>query len=264
MKKSIEDKYAVSAGEALEIMNKYKEYATAKSYTPDDMGMNILTRILENIPGTVMVIDLHKNQYVYVNGPTVLGFDSKEFLEGGLARALLIFPAAHGYVMTQQIFPRMFQYFEEYCTKVDFKDIHVSYQTQLTHKDGTTHWYEHSVKVISTDELKRPHLLLKNINNINQHKKDNNIDFIVSYTNKENCTKILYEDRYLPEITNTVLSTREGQVLSLISMGMTSAQISDRLCISQHTVNTHRKNILKKTFCKGTADLTIFAMKQEK
>lgn len=264
MKKSIEEKFVLSANDANDFLNKYKEYATAKSYKPQDMGMNILSRVLDNIPGTVMVIDLSKNTYVYVNGPEILGFDKIEFLEGGLARALLAFPAAHGYVMTQQIFPRMFQYFEEYCTKVDYKDIHVTYQTQLTHKDGSTHWYEHSIKVISTDELKRPRLILKNLNNIQQHKKDDTIDFVVSYTNNENLTTILYEDRYLPEITDTVLSAREGQVLSLISMGMTSAQIADRLCISQHTVNTHRKNILKKTFCKGTADLTIFAMKQKK
>jgi len=103
-------------------------------------------------------------------------------------------------------------------------------------------------------------MLLKSLQDIQDYKKDSYIDFTISYTNSDYKTEVLFEERHLPEITNTVLSEREGQVLSLISMGFTSAQIADKLFISQHTVNTHRKNILRKTFCKGTADLAIFAL----
>jgi len=43
-------------------------------------------------------------------------------------------------------------------------------------------------------------------------------------------------------------------------MRKTNPQIANKLFISQYTVNTHEKNILRKTFCKGTADLAIFAL----
>ena len=109
--------------------------------------------------------------------------------------------------------------------------------------------------------MQRPRLLLKTLQNIQEYKKDSHIDFAISHINTDtNKTEVLYEEQYLPEISNTMLSEREAQVLSLICVGMTSVQIADKLCISQHTVNTHRKNILRKTFSKTTADLAIFAL----
>lgn len=43
-----------------------------------------------------------------------------------------------------------------------------------------------------------------------------------------------------------LLSPREKEILSLIRQGLPSKQIADRLCISVHTVNRHRQNIICK------------------
>lgn len=45
---------------------------------------------------------------------------------------------------------------------------------------------------------------------------------------------------------NKILSARERQILALIDSGMTSADIAVGLCISRHTVNRHRQEILRK------------------
>ena len=45
---------------------------------------------------------------------------------------------------------------------------------------------------------------------------------------------------------NTLLSEREKDVLRMIGEGKASKEIADKLCISTHTVNCHRQNILKK------------------
>ena len=42
------------------------------------------------------------------------------------------------------------------------------------------------------------------------------------------------------------LSKREKEIFKLISHGISSKEISDILCISIHTVNNHRKNIIRK------------------
>lgn len=46
---------------------------------------------------------------------------------------------------------------------------------------------------------------------------------------------------------NILLSEREKEILRMIGEGKASKEIADNLCISTHTVNGHRQNILKKT-----------------
>ena len=49
------------------------------------------------------------------------------------------------------------------------------------------------------------------------------------------------------------LTKREKQILALISEGLLSKQIADRLCISEHTVNRHRQNIIERLGVSNTA-----------
>lgn len=52
-------------------------------------------------------------------------------------------------------------------------------------------------------------------------------------------------------------TSRELEILQLISKGMDSEHIASKLHLSPHTVNTHRRNILKKTDQTSTQDLVI-------
>ncbi len=62
-------------------------------------------------------------------------------------------------------------------------------------------------------------------------------------------------------IKKNIISTREKEVLFLISIGMTTKEISQKLFISNSTVNTHRKNLLRKTQTRNTAELICLAIK---
>lgn len=69
----------------------------------------------------------------------------------------------------------------------------------------------------------------------------------------------LIEDLILKPSENFVLSEREKDVLALVAKGLSSKEIADKLNISLHTVNSHRKNIVKKTNIKSVAGLTMYA-----
>ena len=56
------------------------------------------------------------------------------------------------------------------------------------------------------------------------------------------------------------LSEREHDVLIQIVKGLSNKEIADILCISVHTVITHRKNITRKLNIHSTAGLTIYAI----
>lgn len=58
-----------------------------------------------------------------------------------------------------------------------------------------------------------------------------------------------------------VISKREQEVIILISEGFTNGQIADKLFLSNHTVNSHRKNIMAKLGVKNTAGIVMYAVK---
>jgi DNA-binding CsgD family transcriptional regulator len=60
-----------------------------------------------------------------------------------------------------------------------------------------------------------------------------------------------------------VLSRREKEVLALIAEGYTSPQMAEKLFVSPHTVDTHRKNLLMKLDVKNTATLIRFAVEHK-
>ena len=55
------------------------------------------------------------------------------------------------------------------------------------------------------------------------------------------------------------LSERETEILTLVAEGRSSRDIAEQLHLSHHTINTHRKNILKKLACKSAAELMNYA-----
>lgn len=59
-----------------------------------------------------------------------------------------------------------------------------------------------------------------------------------------------------------LLSKREKEILHHISKGETSQQIADSLFISRYTVETHRKNILRKLDFNTSTELVKFAVLQ--
>jgi len=58
------------------------------------------------------------------------------------------------------------------------------------------------------------------------------------------------------------LSKREQEILVLICQGLTSQNIAKELFISKHTVETHRKNMLRKLNVNSSMELVRFAVKQ--
>ncbi|GAA3950290.1 response regulator transcription factor [Pedobacter ginsengiterrae] len=59
------------------------------------------------------------------------------------------------------------------------------------------------------------------------------------------------------------LSEREIEIIRMVVNGMTSAEIADKLFLSEHTVKTHRKNIFRKTGINTVSQLTSFAINQQ-
>lgn len=60
---------------------------------------------------------------------------------------------------------------------------------------------------------------------------------------------------------NSLLTERELEIITLIALEYSGKEISEQLFISTNTVETHRKNIIKKLKAKNTISLVKFAIK---
>ena len=58
-------------------------------------------------------------------------------------------------------------------------------------------------------------------------------------------------------------TTRELEVLRLIALEYTNGEIADQLCISERTVETHRKNLMAKTHSKTVVGLIQYALRRK-
>lgn len=63
--------------------------------------------------------------------------------------------------------------------------------------------------------------------------------------------------------TKSVLSSRELEILQLIAKGRTSHQIADELFIGKSTVDTHRKNMIRKLGLSGAGELLRYAVEKK-
>ncbi|WP_273566076.1 response regulator [Maribacter halichondriae] len=63
--------------------------------------------------------------------------------------------------------------------------------------------------------------------------------------------------------SKSVLSSREKEILGLISRGKTSHEIADQLFIGKSTVDTHRKNMIRKLGLSRAGELLRYALERK-
>ena len=81
---------------------------------------------------------------------------------------------------------------------------------------------------------------------------------IFNIVTKDN-SKLIKNNR----VVHTILTDRELEIITLIALEYSGKEISDQLFISMNTVETHRKNIMKKLGAKNSISLVKYALKNK-
>ncbi|QBR13353.1 helix-turn-helix domain-containing protein [Sphingobacterium sp. CZ-2] len=85
--------------------------------------------------------------------------------------------------------------------------------------------------------------------------------YIIDSSDPEHPKKIsLFDKNDYSDCFQSAVSKSEMRVLELIAKGMDSKLIADQLFISEHTVRTHRKNILRKMECSNMTEVVKKAL----
>lgn len=214
---------------------------THSIYNIQDMG--------ELIPASVMVHNLHDfrpNGVTYMNnwGSERMGVDMQEINQMGDAYYSKYFVEED----LQFIFPGVVAY----CSTNDFSTQYNFFQRVKQHKENDYKWFYSVCKLLrSTPDKRTPEQLIM---------VSSPVEGMGNLISKVN--KALDDNAYLKLNYRkfSILTKREKEIISMIANGKSSKEISDSLFISTHTVNTHRKNIIRKTEFTSFAGLLKFAI----
>ncbi|CAN5205643.1 response regulator transcription factor [soil metagenome] len=100
--------------------------------------------------------------------------------------------------------------------------------------------------------------LLKNIQQFELKNALKQVMLGMPYVSPE-ITKLLMHDLNNPAEENSLLTDREKDILRLIAKEFSNKQIAEKLFISERTVETHRKNIFRKTNTTSLVGLIKYA-----
>lgn len=219
--------------------------------------------ILNNINGFIGICNYTTGLYEYVSDSiqSHLGYDLKGYSSEELSNFIFstIVHPQHGDFLLNRILPPIFQYFKENSTMVNGTDFRYTCCMKMKNIHDVYEWYLVDTVIIEVSDTGFPVRTLITCTNINQFKKDECIYYNIVKKNSDGVYEVMLEG-----VANNIkddykLTAREIEIINLIAQGNTNNQIAQKLFISLNTVQTHRKNILRKTKCNGTAELTNFA-----
>jgi DNA-binding CsgD family transcriptional regulator len=151
--------------------------------------------------------------------------------------------------------------------KIPIEDIplyKVVYLMRLRHNDGSYKTILHQAKALTVSDdgkIIRALGIHTDVSYLNIP-VDHKVSFISterpSYYSQQTGAKLeLVDDGF-----NNLFTAREKEILKKIAEGETFIGIAQLLNVSPHTINTHKKNILKKTDCKNTTELIARCIRQ--
>lgn len=234
------------------------------SHSPFDLNRYLQTQanaanIFTEGPVGFFVLDYRIQGYYHVgkNVERILGIPSEAFMEGGI-------PFFHEQMVKEDLeivsrvaFPYRLTQILSVTNELDRYWYSINYRLQRP--NGQIVHVLQQFNIPEVDEQGYPLMLFGYCTDISDFKQDNKIVDAIYRRDSQPGLACVCKNIYFPGSEDPKLSSRETEILKWILHGLSSKGIADKLYLSTHTVNTHRRNMLGKTNAKNTADLLKFA-----
>lgn len=211
------------------------------------------------LPSAMYIIDYRTDKYLYVGESCkrVLGFSSEDFyIQGRTLAVSRIHPDDFKLYSTE--------IFQEYIArsqsipKAELPYCRFSLSLRMKRKDGVYIKVLQQFVVLESSEEGYPLLAMGIMTDITQQVTSDKFVFSITKYINGVCETLFTSENQSHKIEN--ISEREYEVLQAIVQGKTSKEIANLLFLSVHTVNAHRRNLLKKTNVKNSVELVEFAL----
>lgn len=223
-----------------------------------DLGMRSFNRAM----AASFVLDYTSARYLYVaeRMGSLVDFPLNRFLRGGLEFMLSICHPDDLKIFNENIFPVIRKFFGGHpgaCSS----DYLISFNYRVRTRSSTfIHILQQSV---ITDMMagNMPLMTAGFLTDISAWVTDSRIIHTIepTYPASGSSNRPSLKNVWFPRHEDQLLTARETEILKLVCEGFDSRRISDRLSISWHTVNNHRRSILKKTRAENLPALVAYA-----
>ncbi|WNJ16833.1 LuxR C-terminal-related transcriptional regulator [Pontibacter sp. G13] len=206
----------------------------------------------------LIVSDMAKRRFLHVsqNFDRITGIDSQKMLDGGIPYWLSLHHPADK--------PVIFELLAD-LVKMTIADFAEAERTRILYTlnfrirvaDGRWANIVQHLNPLHFDKNGRPMMGLSHITVIG-FDEDMPIKGYLQILNTSNVYETRYYRNYTQKMLMEQLTNRERDIIRELALGKSSKQIAEGLFLSPHTVDTHRRNILKKLKISSTAELRLY------
>ena len=198
------------------------------------------------------IFDFGKSEMIYFSSSILqlLGIDRSALIgSNGIIRFMDLINPNDFKVYSEQIFPKDMQYLAS-LPHDDAKGVTFSNNFRMKQSNGLYKNLLMKAVFITDAESRQPLYEVGSLTDISSFKKELSITHTIERLHQgddfSSYIKVATED-YFPEMHENILSAREKEILTHLSMGTKRKEVGVKLFISDNTVANHIKTILRKT-----------------
>ena len=190
----------------------------------------------------------------------VSGYSNKEFKAGGVELFLQCIDPEQIDFILQGVYPDILAFVSGLQDDEAKKRVLIQYNYRFKRKDGQfINLLEH-VHILELDSAGRPAIVMGNVIML-QNTDIQPVRLTIKQLNGQGVSETVLSKVYSALQTEQNISTREMEILRQLALGKSSKEIGRQLFISRHTVDTHRRRLLKKTGSSSVVELTRIAFR---
>ena len=212
--------------------------------------------LLDKASSFFYLFDFVKMRYLYVSESIkhIMGYTAHNWIERGPDWVFsTVYPEDVKRLMA--LHKALFEHY--YSLPVnERKDYKYMWEVRVVRKDQVVIWIMQQGSFIEVDAEGKPIVTFDLISDMTAFKKDS----VMTLTMFKDIDKPQLK-LYFPISGKQTFTKREVELIRLLSEGLSSREIADRLSISHHTVDTHRRNMLKK--CSVTDSIRLLSYARE-
>jgi len=185
----------------------------------------------------------------------VSGYANEEFMEKGIERFLQCLHPEEISIILEEIYHDITKFIASQQSDADRVRLQIQYNYRFKRKNGKFANLLEQIQALELDESGRVSLVLGNVIML-QHTETLPLRLSIRQFKTDGMSRTVFKKTYSPFSLEYKITKREEEMLRYLASGNTSKEIANKLFISPHTVDTHRRNLLKKMRCKSVVELT--------